>query len=116
MNSLPRFENASHCPMDSRTAKSPLNMALIRFRLLAGMALTWLAFSPDSAWTARVRCSDFGLSEQVLDAYLSGATYLDRDGDCYACEKQFNVYVCGAPRSRASAEQKRHLLRERSDR
>ncbi|MBC8120903.1 MAG: thermonuclease family protein, partial [Gemmatimonadaceae bacterium] len=29
------------------------------------------------------------------DAYQAGATYLDRDGDGYACEKQFNVYVLG---------------------
>jgi endonuclease G, mitochondrial len=50
---------------------------------------------------ARYRCKDFTSAQQVIDAYRSGATYLDRDGDGYACEKTFNVYV-GPPSGKQS--------------
>jgi endonuclease G, mitochondrial len=45
---------------------------------------------------ARYRCKDFTTAQQVIDAYRSGATYLDGNGDGYACEKTLNVYV-GSP-------------------
>ncbi|UFP96869.1 DNA/RNA non-specific endonuclease [Gloeobacter morelensis MG652769] len=41
----------------------------------------------------RLRCTDFTSSQQVIDAYRSGAKYLDSDGNGYACEDKFNVYV-----------------------
>jgi endonuclease G len=38
-------------------------------------------------------CSDFSSRQQVIDAYWAGATYLDGDGNGYACERTWNVYV-----------------------
>jgi hypothetical protein len=38
-------------------------------------------------------CSDFSSRQQVIDAYWAGATNLDGDGNGYACERSWNVYV-----------------------
>ncbi len=38
-------------------------------------------------------CSDFSSRQQVIDAYWAGATYLDGNGDGYACKRTWNAYV-----------------------
>ncbi len=58
---------------------------------------------------ARYSCKDFTSAQQVIDAYRAGATYLDRDGDGYACEKTFNVYVLeGTPPPQTQGRKSRH--------
>jgi len=63
------------------------------FRALLGSVLAVVWVTGGSAQARRYRCADFSTPQQVIDAYRAGATYLDGDGDGYACEKQFNVYI-----------------------
>lgn len=67
------------------------------FVLPALLCLLALVASTVPAHAARYQCSDFATAEQVREAYRPGATYLDRDGDGHACEKQFNVNVRERP-------------------
>jgi endonuclease G, mitochondrial len=52
-----------------------------------------LVFAVQACASPRYKCSDFNTAQQVIDAYRAGATYLDGDGNGYACEKTWNVYV-----------------------
>lgn len=52
-----------------------------------------LVFTIQACASPRYKCSDFNTAQQVIDAYRAGATYLDGNGDGYACEKTWNVYV-----------------------
>ena len=62
------------------------------FSALSTISLA-LVFVVQACASPRYKCSDFKTAQQVIDAYRAGATYLDGDGDGYACEKNWNVYV-----------------------
>jgi len=62
------------------------------FSALSFLSLA-LVFAVQACESPRYRCSDFKTAQQVIDAYRAGATYLDGNGDGYACEKTWNVYV-----------------------
>ncbi len=62
------------------------------FLALAGCSVA-LLFALQSCASPRYKCSDFTTAQQVVDAYQAGATYLDGNGDGYACEKTWNAYV-----------------------
>ncbi|WP_164928983.1 DNA/RNA non-specific endonuclease [Gloeobacter violaceus] len=69
--------------------------------LLGIVLLTVSVGSCAPAKKQRFRCADFTLPQQVIDAYRGGATYLDNDGNGYACEDKFDVYVGkGKPKNR----------------
>lgn len=52
-------------------------------------------------------CSDFSSRQQVIDAYWRGATYLDGNGDGYACERTWNAYVFDGHHQTQKKKQKR---------
>jgi endonuclease G, mitochondrial len=69
-----------------------------------------LIFAVQACASPRYKCSDFNTAQQVIDAYRAGATYLDGDGNGYACEKTWNVYVLKGkkhkPSKRAKSEKR----------
>jgi endonuclease G, mitochondrial len=65
-----------------------------------------LIFTVQACASPRYKCSDFNTAQQVIDAYRSGATYLDGDGNGYACEKTWNVYVLKGKKHRLSRRAK----------
>ncbi|MGA7952235.1 MAG: DNA/RNA non-specific endonuclease [Gloeobacterales cyanobacterium] len=62
------------------------------FSALSTISLA-LVLAIQACASPRYKCADFKTPQQVIDAYQAGATYLDRDGNGYACEKTWNVYV-----------------------
>ncbi|WP_218081047.1 DNA/RNA non-specific endonuclease [Anthocerotibacter panamensis] len=76
------------------SARHPLLLFFVALALAA-------CASPRSS---RLRCTDFKSAKEVAQAYKDGATYLDADGDGYACKETFNVYVLRKkPRRKADA-------------
>jgi endonuclease G, mitochondrial len=65
--------------------------------IVGGLGLCLLVIQPVQA--ERVRCKNLKTPEQVIAAYNAGATYLDKNGDGYACESTLNVYVLDSTRS-----------------
>ncbi|MBW4697578.1 MAG: DNA/RNA non-specific endonuclease [Aphanocapsa lilacina HA4352-LM1] len=70
-----------------------MGKALPQTVLLGMVLLTVVLGSCAPAKKQRLRCADFTSPQQVIDAYRGGARYLDSDGNGYACEDKFNVYV-----------------------
>lgn len=64
-------------------------LAISGFSLLLFLALPVEARPKNKNYS----CSDFSSRQQVIDAYWAGATYLDGNGDGYACKRTWNAYV-----------------------